>query len=339
MAPRDSASALAAGAILVIDGKRRAFHPPRTTLGRGRSNGIVLADPSADEEHCELVTDGRSLIVRDLGSSSGTFVNGRPVQQAQLRSGDELQVGTTCIRIEAAAAERPAPVPGAPFRAPAAALPAAIALACAAAIGGGWFALHRSHVRAARARYAAAARAQLATDPCAIPPQAVSELRRLEESIAGRTVSYAVSPARLSPPELRSNVALAQLYRDRAGSLDRMGDVAWRQAGVPRNALASLSREGLPAGDSGGGERIEQQLSAAASASETLANALRRSADESRKFAALLESSSRGGNVSPDDLSRLRIGASPATLQRTCTASLAPAVAAAQQALAEIDSR
>src|SRR5690242_2491413 len=98
MAPRDSATSLVAGAILVIDGQRRPFDPPRTTLGRGRSNGVVLADPNADDEHCEIVTDGRSLIVRDLGSTSGTFVNGRPVQQAQLRPGDELQVGITSIR-------------------------------------------------------------------------------------------------------------------------------------------------------------------------------------------------------------------------------------------------
>src|SRR5689334_626221 len=133
MAPRDSPSALASGAVLVMDGKRCPFRPPRTTLGRGRSNGIVLADPNADDEHCEIVTDGRSLIVRDLGSSSGTFVNGRPVQQAQLRPGDELQVGTTCIRIEAAAAERPSAAPGTPFRAPAATAPVAIAVACAAA--------------------------------------------------------------------------------------------------------------------------------------------------------------------------------------------------------------
>jgi hypothetical protein len=138
---------------------------------------------------------------------------------------------------------------------------------------------------------------------------------------------------------MRSNLALAAFYRERAGALDRMGDVAWREAAAPRHALESLSREGLPASEISGAQRIEQQLAAAAAASEALANGLRRSADDSRKFAALLESASRGGSVSPDDLSRLRVGASPASLQQTCTASLAPSVASAQAALSDLEAR
>jgi hypothetical protein len=116
-----------------------------------------------------------------------------------------------------------------------------------------------------------------------------------------------------------------------------MGDVAWRQAGTSRHALDALSRDGLPKKEAAGADRIEQQLAAAASAAEALANGLRRSADDSRRFAALLESASRGGNVSPDDLARLRVGSSPATLQRTCTASVQPSLAGAHAAVAELD--
>jgi hypothetical protein len=216
-------------------------------------------------------------------------------------------------------------------------LPAAILGLSAAVIAAGSLALHRSHVRSARVRYAAAARAQLAADPCAIAPAALAELRGIEDRIADRTVSYAVAPARLGPREVESNLALAALYRERARSLDRMGDVSWRQAGSTRQALAELSRDGLPGRAEATAGRIEQQLANASLASEALAEGLRRSADDSRRFATLLESASRNGTVAPDDLNQLRVGASPPALQRSCLASIEPSLPGARAALAEID--
>jgi hypothetical protein len=216
-------------------------------------------------------------------------------------------------------------------------LPAAILCVSAAVIATGSFALHQSHVRNARVRYAAAARAQLAADPCAIAPAALAELRGIEDRVADRTVSYAVAPARLAPREVESNLGLAALYRERARSLDRMGDVSWRQAGSTRQALAELPRDGLPGRAEATAGRIEQQLATASLASEALANGLRRSADDSRRFAGLLESASRNGTVAPDELNQLRAGESPALLQRTCLASIERSLPGARAALAELD--
>jgi predicted component of type VI protein secretion system len=337
MARQEPTTSLAASAVLVIDGRKHPFRPPRTTLGRWPGNGIVLDDPDADDEHCEVVTNGRVLIVRDLGSTSGTFVNGEPVQQAELQAGDQVQVGSTTIVVEAGG-KQPA-APRAPFRLPNLALPAAIGgvLAVAIAIAVAGLAFHRSRGHDARSRYAVAVRTQLAVDPCAIAPGGLAELRGIEDRIAERTVSYAVAPARLGPREVEANLALAALYRERAGSLDRMGDIVWRRASASRQAQTELPRDTLPGGIGPAAARIEQQLAAASGASEELANGLRRSADDSRSFAKLLESASRGGSVAPDDVNRLRVGAAPAAVQQSCLTSIERSLPAARSALAELD--
>lgn len=65
------------------------------TLGRSRSNDLVLLEPSVSRVHASLNAhpDGR-VSVQDLGSSAGTTVNGRPVSGSViLRSGDVISFG------------------------------------------------------------------------------------------------------------------------------------------------------------------------------------------------------------------------------------------------------
>jgi len=50
-----------------------------TTLGRDVNNAIVVDDPFASAEHAVLTYRGRSWYVEDLGSTNGTYVNGRAV--------------------------------------------------------------------------------------------------------------------------------------------------------------------------------------------------------------------------------------------------------------------
>lgn len=62
-------------------------------IGRGSDVTLQIDDRWASRRHCMLeVVEGR-LVVRDLGSKHGTFVNNQPVQQAVLDSGDVLTVG------------------------------------------------------------------------------------------------------------------------------------------------------------------------------------------------------------------------------------------------------
>jgi hypothetical protein len=88
------------------------------TIGRASDNGVVLRDGRASRHHARI--DGRrgSLVLSDLGSTNGSFVNDRRVDSIALGEGDRIRVGTTTLLVEAIAdplpSADPAPVPSAP---------------------------------------------------------------------------------------------------------------------------------------------------------------------------------------------------------------------------------
>jgi predicted component of type VI protein secretion system len=65
----------------------------RIVVGRKPEATIRVPVPSVSRDHCELSKSGGRLLVRDLGSSNGTYVNGQRVQESELRPGDVLSVG------------------------------------------------------------------------------------------------------------------------------------------------------------------------------------------------------------------------------------------------------
>jgi len=74
-----------------------------TTLGRDVNNAIVIEDAFASAEHAALTYRGRSWYVEDLGSTNGTYLNGRPISEvAPLGFGDELGIGQVRLRLERA---------------------------------------------------------------------------------------------------------------------------------------------------------------------------------------------------------------------------------------------
>ena len=91
--------ALPAGSALLIAqrgptaGARFLLDAPRTTAGRHPSSDIFLDDATVSRKHAEfLATDG-GFVVRDVGSLNGTYVNRERIDQAELRGGDEVQIG------------------------------------------------------------------------------------------------------------------------------------------------------------------------------------------------------------------------------------------------------
>jgi predicted component of type VI protein secretion system len=77
-----------------------------TTVGRGRSVDIHLADPSVSRLHAEIVRRGPYAYVSDLGlSRNGTRVNGRLVARRVLEDGDVLSFGSARCRVFGLAAE------------------------------------------------------------------------------------------------------------------------------------------------------------------------------------------------------------------------------------------
>src|SRR6476661_4478362 len=83
-----------------------------STIGRGRDLAIVLPHPLVSHNHCELYEAGGRLMVRDLGSLNGTFVNNERITESPIAPGELLTVGTVTFRAVYEAAEPVAARPG-----------------------------------------------------------------------------------------------------------------------------------------------------------------------------------------------------------------------------------
>ncbi len=63
------------------------------SIGREYSNRLAIDDTLVSPQHCSVTQDGKHWVLRDLGSLTGTFVNGLPVQERPLINGDRIAVG------------------------------------------------------------------------------------------------------------------------------------------------------------------------------------------------------------------------------------------------------
>jgi two-component system NtrC family sensor kinase len=78
-------------------GTRFRLEEATVTIGRGASNTIQLHDTEVSREHAEIRRRGDTLVIVDLNSSNGSYVNGRQVKEQELASGDQLQLGRTLL--------------------------------------------------------------------------------------------------------------------------------------------------------------------------------------------------------------------------------------------------
>ncbi len=86
------------------------IYPPGTLVrldsdvvfGRAAENDVVLeGDPYASSKHSAVLVRDGERVVRDLGSTNGTFVGGAPLAgEHVLQTGDELRIGETELRYE-----------------------------------------------------------------------------------------------------------------------------------------------------------------------------------------------------------------------------------------------
>jgi predicted component of type VI protein secretion system len=91
-----------------------------TSVGRHDDCLIRIKSSQVSRRHCEFYEDNGRLMIRDLGSSNGTFVNGKRVLGQQiLKAGDELTVGGVTLRVATLAPPKAATSPAAPARPPA----------------------------------------------------------------------------------------------------------------------------------------------------------------------------------------------------------------------------
>ena len=72
---------------------------PELVIGRSDECALRLIDSAVSRSHTRLVRTTTGLLVRDLGSRNGTFVNGRRIQAAELIDGGEVQINPYQLRI------------------------------------------------------------------------------------------------------------------------------------------------------------------------------------------------------------------------------------------------
>jgi pSer/pThr/pTyr-binding forkhead associated (FHA) protein len=76
-------------------GSRFLLDANLTTAGRHPESDIFLDDVTVSRRHAEFhrAPYGRGFVVRDVGSLNGTYLNRERIEQAELSSGDEVQIG------------------------------------------------------------------------------------------------------------------------------------------------------------------------------------------------------------------------------------------------------
>jgi pSer/pThr/pTyr-binding forkhead associated (FHA) protein len=91
-----------------LTGRTHELKAECTTIGRLEDNNFQVPDPSVSSHHCEVILKGSELLVRDLGSTNGTFVNKERVTEAVLKPSQVVRVGQVDIRFEGDAPAAPA---------------------------------------------------------------------------------------------------------------------------------------------------------------------------------------------------------------------------------------
>jgi diguanylate cyclase (GGDEF)-like protein len=77
-------------------GKKYNVDRPSIVIGRSSKADIQIDQESVSRNHCKLINTGKSIMLRDLGSTNGTYVNDELVDEYVLRDGDLIKIGR-CI--------------------------------------------------------------------------------------------------------------------------------------------------------------------------------------------------------------------------------------------------
>lgn len=83
-----------------LTGRTYELKVDKTTVGRVEDNAFQIAEPSVSSYHCEILLRGDQVVVKDLDSTNGTFINGQKISESPLKSGQILRLGQLEMRLE-----------------------------------------------------------------------------------------------------------------------------------------------------------------------------------------------------------------------------------------------
>ncbi|MCH8823191.1 MAG: FHA domain-containing protein [Planctomycetes bacterium] len=69
-------------------------------IGRDETCDVCIKSQSVSREHCCIERDGHDLVLRDLGSTGGTFLDGEKINQIRLRTGMSIHVGPAVLKFQ-----------------------------------------------------------------------------------------------------------------------------------------------------------------------------------------------------------------------------------------------
>ncbi|MBI3417297.1 MAG: FHA domain-containing protein [Verrucomicrobia bacterium] len=87
-----------------LTGRSYELKVDRTTVGRVDDNAFQITEPSVSSHHCEILLRGSDVVVKDLNSTNGTFINGEKTAEAVLKPGQILRLGQIEMRLESTTA-------------------------------------------------------------------------------------------------------------------------------------------------------------------------------------------------------------------------------------------
>ena len=83
-----------------MTGRSHDLTVDRTTIGRVDDNTFHIQDASVSSHHCEVHLRGAEILIRDLNSTNGTFINGEKISEAVLKSGQVLRFGQVELKLD-----------------------------------------------------------------------------------------------------------------------------------------------------------------------------------------------------------------------------------------------
>ncbi len=79
------------------EGREILLEQDQVTIGRGDDNAVALDDMAASRYHAEIIKTATGFLIKDLGSSNGTWVNRERIETHDLGDGDEIKIGGTTL--------------------------------------------------------------------------------------------------------------------------------------------------------------------------------------------------------------------------------------------------
>jgi len=82
-----------------MTGRACELQTDRTTIGRVEDNTFQIADPSVSSHHCEVHLRGSDILIRDLNSTNGSFINNEKITELVLKPGQILRLGQVELKL------------------------------------------------------------------------------------------------------------------------------------------------------------------------------------------------------------------------------------------------